>query len=61
MALNQTNPKFPAPNLNKCEADDPFMIRVKTTHSDIGARTSGMPKGIDNLAPLEHVGGKDGS
>lgn len=60
MALNETNPKFPGPYMKTCEADDPYMKRVNVTKAEIGSRPSGMPKGIDNLASLEHVGGTAG-
>lgn len=54
--------KFPGPYVNKCTIDDPIMIRVDLDKMDIGARTSGMPKGgIANDMNLEHVGNATGS
>lgn len=57
--MSQT--KFPGPYINKCDVNDPVMIRVDLDKMDIGARTSGMPKGgIKNDMSIEHVGGTEG-
>jgi hypothetical protein len=61
MALNNTNPSFPAPYVNKTEAADPMMKRVPMDHMDIGARSSGLPKNEDRLPSIDHVGGSAGS
>lgn len=55
MALNQTNPNFPAPYVNKTEEPDPMMKRVPFHHMDIGARSSGLPKDVNGIAALDHV------
>ena len=50
--------RFPAPYINDVKAEDPIMKRVPMDTLDIGARKSGLPKGIaDTDAKLEHVGG----
>lgn len=53
--------KFPGPYKNDTNADDPIMKRVPMKTLDIGARTSGLPKGIgaDSMG-IEHVGGSAG-
>lgn len=56
MALNKTNPNFPAPYVNTVEADDPMMKRVPTDKMDIGARASGLPKTVsDGPMGIDHV------
>lgn len=55
--------KFPGPYINDTgpsRESDPMMKRVKTSHNDIGARPSGMPKDIRNGNSIEHVGGGKG-
>ena len=55
MALNATNPNFPAPYVNKTEAEDAMMKRVPFNRMDYGATASGMPKDANGLAALDHV------
>jgi hypothetical protein len=53
--------KFPGPYVNTCKIDDPIMIRVNLDKMDIGARSSGMPKGgLSNGMSLDHVGSSAG-
>lgn len=54
---------FPKPYVNSVNQDDPMMERVPFDKMDIGARSSGLPKG-DELASksmgIDHVGGSAG-
>jgi hypothetical protein len=52
--------KFPSPYVNTTKENDPIMKRVDPDNLEIGARKSGMPKGIKNGNNLEHVGNSTG-
>jgi hypothetical protein len=52
--------RFPGPYLNECNENDPIMKRIANfDNSDIGARTSAMPKGGVNSSDMaiKHTGG----
>lgn len=52
--------KFPSPYINSTNADDPIMIRVPMDKTDIGSRSSGMPKNIESSGSIVHVGNTAG-
>ena len=54
---------FPKPYINTINesGDDPFIKRVGTKNTEIGARPSGMPGSVKSEGmTIEHVGGKAG-
>lgn len=55
--------KFPRAGQHEPRAEDPMMKRVKMEHGEIGSRPSGMPKDVEGLPSISHVGdsGKQGS
>jgi hypothetical protein len=55
MPLNKTNPSFPAPYVNDTKDTDPMIVKVDVNKTEIGARSSGMPKDAKNSNTLEHV------
>lgn len=51
--------KFPGPYINDTKQDDSVMHYVNDgdfSRTEIGARSSGMPKNIKNLNSIDHVG-----
>lgn len=53
---------FPKPYMDTASINDPIMKRVDVHRGEIGSRSSGMPKGLDNGGlSIEHVGGTTGS
>lgn len=55
--------KFPRAGQSEPRANDPMMKRVNLDHGEIGSRPSGMPKSVEGLPSISHVGGsgKQGS
>ncbi|HXE51233.1 MAG TPA: hypothetical protein VN663_22840 [Ramlibacter sp.] len=55
--------KFPRAGQHDPKASDPMMKRVNLEHAEIGSRPSGMPKTMDGMPSISHVGdsGKQGS
>lgn len=45
------------PYVNETNMEDPVVIRVPVTKSDIGANSAGLPKSIRNDMALQHVAG----
>lgn len=55
--------KFPRAGSHDPKANDPMMKRVDQDNGEIGSRPSGMPKNMEGLPSISHVGGsgKQGS
>jgi hypothetical protein len=55
--MGDSKGRFPKPYVDDVREDDPIMKRVQQDKLDIGARASGMPKGVRaDEAKIEHVG-----
>jgi hypothetical protein len=56
--------KFPGPYVNDTKQDDAIMHYVRGggfDKTDIGARSSGLPKNIKNDVSIDHVGDATGN
>jgi hypothetical protein len=57
-----TTKNFPKPYIDTASIEDPLMKRVDVHKGEIGSRSSGLPKGLENTGlSIEHVGGSSGS
>ena len=55
--MGDSKGRFPKPYVDDVRENDPIMKRVDQDKLDIGARSSGLPKGVRNdEAKISHVG-----